>query len=67
MACRGKYASWSETCSRPGLWTEVGVAAIATSYMGNVSKPVTLSGNDGDDAKLYQEKAVRLAIEESRK
>ena len=32
-----------------------------------VGKPITLSGNAGDDAKRYQEKAVRAAIEESRK
>lgn len=31
-----------------------------------VVKPVTISGNEGDDAKSYQEKAVRLAIEESK-
>lgn len=31
-----------------------------------VRKPVTLSGQSGDDALQYQEKAVRLAIEESR-
>ena len=31
-----------------------------------VAKPITLSGNDGDDAKRYQEKAVRAAIEESK-
>lgn len=31
-----------------------------------VVKPVTISGSDGDDALRYQEKAVRLAIEESR-
>lgn len=30
----------------------------------NVSRPVTLSGQDGDDAKHYQERAIRLAIEE---
>ena len=30
-----------------------------------VTKPVTLSGNPGDNAKHYQEKAVRAAIEES--
>ena len=29
--------------------------------------PVTLSGAPGDDAKHYQIRAVRLAIEESRK
>jgi len=32
-----------------------------------VVKTVTLSGNPGDDAKHYQEKAVKAAIEESRK
>jgi len=32
-----------------------------------VAKPVTLAGNPGDDAKRYQEKAVRDAILESRR
>ena len=32
----------------------------------NVRKPVTISGNENEDAKHYQEKAVRLAIEESK-
>jgi len=32
----------------------------------DVSKPVTLSGKAGDDAKTYQERAVSKAIEESR-
>jgi len=31
-----------------------------------VRKPVTVSGQLGDDALHYQERAVRLAIEESR-
>jgi predicted RNA binding protein YcfA (HicA-like mRNA interferase family) len=31
-----------------------------------VTKPVTLSGRLGDDAKKYQERAVRMAIEESK-
>ena len=31
-----------------------------------VRKPVTVSGKPGDDAMQYQERAVRLAIEESR-
>lgn len=31
-----------------------------------VRKPVTLSGQAGDDAKQYQERAVQLAIEESK-
>jgi len=33
----------------------------------NLTKPVTISGNEGDDAKHYQEKAVWLAIEEVKK
>jgi predicted RNA binding protein YcfA (HicA-like mRNA interferase family) len=32
-----------------------------------VTRPVTISGKDGDDARAYQETAVRLAIEESKK
>ncbi|MGH9203323.1 MAG: type II toxin-antitoxin system HicA family toxin [Vicinamibacterales bacterium] len=32
-----------------------------------VARPVTLSGGAGDDAKQYQVRAVRLAIEESKK
>jgi predicted RNA binding protein YcfA (HicA-like mRNA interferase family) len=31
-----------------------------------VRKPVSISGNENQDAKHYQEKAVRLAMEESR-
>ena len=33
----------------------------------NVVKPVGLSGQESDDALQYQEKAVRLAIEESKR
>jgi predicted RNA binding protein YcfA (HicA-like mRNA interferase family) len=33
----------------------------------HVTKPLTLSGNANDDAKHYQEKAVRLAIQEARR
>jgi predicted RNA binding protein YcfA (HicA-like mRNA interferase family) len=32
-----------------------------------VKKPITISGKDGDDAKHYQEKAVKLAIKEAQK
>jgi predicted RNA binding protein YcfA (HicA-like mRNA interferase family) len=32
-----------------------------------VRKPVTVSGQTGDDAMQYQERAVRLAIEESKR
>ena len=30
-----------------------------------VSRPVTISGNAGDDAKKYQEKAVKAALAEA--
>ncbi len=32
----------------------------------NVVKPITISGKLGNDAKYYQERAVRAAIEESK-
>ena len=32
-----------------------------------VAKPITIAGNLGNDAKRYQEKAAKAAIEESRK
>ena len=32
-----------------------------------VTRLITLSGNPGDDAKQYQERAVRRAIEESKR
>ncbi len=33
----------------------------------NVTKPITIAGNPGDDALHYQVRAVQKAIEESRK
>ena len=32
----------------------------------NVSRPITISGAPGDDAKHYQIQAVKLAVEESK-
>jgi len=32
-----------------------------------LAKPITISGNPGDEARKYQEKAVRQAIRESSK
>ena len=32
----------------------------------NVTKPVTISGKTGDDAKDYQEKALKTAVKESK-
>ncbi len=31
-----------------------------------VTRPITISGQPGDDAKQYQERAVKRAIEESK-
>jgi predicted RNA binding protein YcfA (HicA-like mRNA interferase family) len=31
-----------------------------------VAKPVTIAGNPGDDAKVYQIRAVRRAVEEAK-
>ena len=33
----------------------------------HVSRPLTISGKPGDDAKAYQVRAVRAAIEESKR
>lgn len=33
----------------------------------DVTKPITISGAPGDDAKQYQVRAVKTAIEESKK
>lgn len=33
----------------------------------NISRPVTISGSPGDDAKRYQIRTVQSAIEESKK
>ena len=33
----------------------------------NTARPITVSGNPGDDAKHYQIRAVQQAIEESKK
>ena len=32
-----------------------------------VTKPITISGKPGDDARDYQEKVVKIAIKESKK
>ncbi|NQS98768.1 MAG: type II toxin-antitoxin system HicA family toxin [candidate division Zixibacteria bacterium] len=33
----------------------------------DVKKPITISGKEGDDAKHYQEQAVKLAIKKAQK
>ncbi len=44
------------------FWIDYGRATAVTK----VGKSVTISGKAGDDAKKYQERAVRKAIEESK-
>jgi len=40
---------------------------IAITSIRKVTRPVTISGKPGDDAKRYQVRAVQLAVEESKK
>jgi hypothetical protein len=42
-------------------------AVIANFVHPKVTRPISISGKAGDDAHAYQETAVRLAIEESKK
>ena len=44
---------------------EAARVAIAISRIHVVARPVTISGDAGDDAKKYQEKAVKAAIAEA--
>jgi len=53
--------------SRRASWTGAAGEATATSFTPRVRKPLTLSGQPCDDALRYQERAVRLAIEESKR
>ncbi len=51
---------------RAGFKNRGGKGSHRNFIHAKVSKPVTLSGNRGNDAKKYQIKAVQLAIKESR-
>lgn len=45
-----------------------GVIPAKTGVEGTqVSRPITVSGNPGNDAKYYQVRAVRMAIEETKR
>lgn len=52
---------------RAGFVNRSGKGSHRNFFHPKVTKPVVLSGNAGDDAKRYQLRAVRLAIEESKK
>ena len=52
---------------RSGFVNRGGKGSHRNSVHPNFAMPVTLSGQPGDDAKHYQVRTVRNAIEESRK
>jgi predicted RNA binding protein YcfA (HicA-like mRNA interferase family) len=58
LVCRARFASWSV----PG-----GKGAHRKFRHQKVPGSLILSGQDGDDAKHYQEKQVRNAIREASK
>jgi predicted RNA binding protein YcfA (HicA-like mRNA interferase family) len=55
-----------EELQRAGFVDRGGTGSHRNLVHPEVSKPVTISGKPGDDAKHYQIRAVRRAIEESR-
>jgi predicted RNA binding protein YcfA (HicA-like mRNA interferase family) len=52
---------------RAGFVNRGGHGSHRNFVHGKVIRPITLSGAPGDDAKHYQVRAVRLAIEESKR
>ena len=52
---------------RAGFINRGGKGSHRNFIHAKISKPITISGNLGDDAKNYQVRAVRRAIEESKK
>jgi len=51
--------------SVPGSLIVEAAVVIEISFILTLYKPVTISGGLGDDAKQYQVRAVRIAIEDS--
>ena len=52
---------------RAGFVNRGGHGGHRNFVQSKVARPVTISGASGDDAKHYQIRAVRMAIEEARK
>jgi len=52
---------------RAGYTDRGGRASHRNFVHPDVSKPITISGKRGDDARIYQIKAVNKAIEEAQK
>jgi predicted RNA binding protein YcfA (HicA-like mRNA interferase family) len=55
-----------EELRRAGFVNRGGKGSHRNFVHPNVLRPITISGNPGDDAKQYQIRAVRHAIEESK-
>jgi predicted RNA binding protein YcfA (HicA-like mRNA interferase family) len=56
-----------EELEKAGFVQRGGKGSHRTFVHPDVSRPLTISGKAGDDAKHYQMRAVRLAIEELKK
>ena len=56
-----------EELERAGFVNRGGKGSHRNFVHPRVAKPVTVSGNYGDDARNYLIKSVRLAIQESKK
>lgn len=52
---------------RAGFVNRGGKGSHRNFIHANLHRPVTISGKPGDDAKHYQVRAVRLALEELKK
>lgn len=63
--CLEKLENSSETSKSAGFVNRGGKGEHRNFVHPKVTKPVTISGKAGDDAKHHQEKAVKAAIEES--
>jgi predicted RNA binding protein YcfA (HicA-like mRNA interferase family) len=62
-----KVRDLTEELKRAGFLDRGGKGSHRNFVHPKVSKPVTISGNPSDDAKHYQIRAVRRAIEESQR
>lgn len=65
--CQERWRYLIRALKKAGFVDRGGKGSHRSFVHPKVTKPVTLSGNEADDAKHYQEKAVRLAIKEAKK
>ncbi len=65
--CRKKIRELIKNLEAAGFINRSGKGSHRNFVHPKVSKPITIAGKQGNDAKSYQEKAVKLAIEESKK